>query len=95
MIDYETAKELFDYDPDTGMLTWKVRPSVRSSARIGDVAWTLNNNGYRRVMFRGKSYLAHRIVWLLTHGNWPEKDIDHLQAIAEDLYSKSAGEKHD
>ena len=35
-------------------------------------------NGYRKLKFRGKQYLVHRIAWLLQHGSWPVGDIDHI-----------------
>ena len=81
-MDYETAKELFDYDPDTGRLTWMVRASRRS--KIGDVAGSLETQGYRQVKFKGKEYKVHRVIWLITYGAWPEKGIDHINGIRDD-----------
>ena len=81
-MNYESAKEHFDYNPETGVLTWRVSPRYRT--KIGDVAGSMNNKGYRRVMFKGKAYLAHRVIWLIVTGKWPEKDIDHINGVRDD-----------
>ena len=41
----------------------------------GDVAGCINQ-GYRRVVSKGKCYLVHRVVFLMVHGRLP-KYIDH------------------
>jgi hypothetical protein len=74
-MDYETVRKLFDYDPDTGRLTWKVRTAIR--VRIGDEAGTADYQGYRKVGLKGKEYYAHRLAWLWMTGEWPEV-IDHI-----------------
>lgn len=33
---------------------------------------------YRRIKVNGRSYYTHRVVWLLHHGAWPDKDLDHV-----------------
>jgi len=39
-----------------------------------------NNRGYGVVWHEGKTHLAHRVAWLLEHGDWPSRDlvIDHI-----------------
>ena len=81
-MDFETAKEHFDYDPETGILIWRVKPGQR--AKIGDVAGKINNRGYRQVGFRGKLYQAHRVIWLIVTGKWPVNDIDHKNGVRDD-----------
>ena len=82
MLDFETAKKTFEYDPETGILIWKINHSDK--VRMGSVAKSRNNKGYRRVRFKGKEYLIHRVIWLLTTGNWPENQIDHINGIRDD-----------
>ena len=48
---------------------------------VGAVAGHLTGAGYLSIMVQGKSYYAHRIAWALTHGSWPEGDIDHLDGV--------------
>lgn len=40
----------------------------------------ISNRGYGVVRFDGKTHLAHRVAWLVTHGGWPAADlvIDHV-----------------
>jgi len=83
-MDYETAKELFDYDPETGILIWRVRPCINSHVKIGDIAGSMHNGGYRKVKFKGKMYLAHRVIWIILTGKWPENYIDHKNGIRDD-----------
>ena len=81
-MNYESAKEHFDYDPETGRITWRVKYCYK--VKIGNVAGSINDRGYRQVKFKGKQYKAHRIAWLLTHKKWPENDIDHINGVRDD-----------
>ena len=70
----DELKQMLRYEPDTGFLYWTdaAHKSVRNK-----VAGTLNR-GYIIVMFKGQFFKAHRIAWLLTHGDWPKQSIDHI-----------------
>ena len=70
----ERVRELFSYDPNTGLLTRKVRTST--STRIGEVAGGKNGEGYWTVKVDGVGVLAHRIAWAIVKGEWPPK-LDH------------------
>lgn len=37
-----------------------------------------SGNGYLRVRIEGHLELAHRIVYAMNHGYWPENSIDHI-----------------
>jgi hypothetical protein len=76
------AGDLWAYDPATGDLTWKVRPSNRHA--VGSVAGKTDRLGYRVVRFRGRDYLGHRIAWLIVHGQWPAAFIDHINGNPSD-----------
>jgi hypothetical protein len=58
--------------------------------RAGKRADLLNKTlGYKRVRFsdapyKQVSYWAHRVVWLLHHGDWPVSDIDHINGDRSD-----------
>ncbi len=73
-ISFETAQELFSYDPETGVLRWLVH---RGRVTAGSVAGTLDEKGYSRVTIDGCRYRAHCIIWLLMTGEWPPRGIDH------------------
>ena len=73
-------KRLLDYEPSTGVFTWKV--TLGSRAIAGSTAGCKATNG------GGKSYLvirvhdilngAHRLAWLHVNGSWPAHRIDHI-----------------
>lgn len=68
------VRQCLGYNSRTGLLFWLVR---RGRARAGDLAGNIGTNGHRRVGLLGRYFQAHRIVWVLTHGTWPEGLIDH------------------
>ena len=72
----EFLRERFDYDPESGILTWAYgRPGVSK----GTVAGHPNKNGqFVQVMLDRKSYLVHRIVWKWMTGDDPPSLIDHI-----------------
>ncbi len=71
----ERVRELLDYDPETGGLTWRTRPSNR--VRIGDKAGCVRLDRRITVRVDGAFYKAHRIAWLHFYGIWPRDQIDH------------------
>lgn len=73
MSDYEKFSELLKYDD--GQLFWR---QCKPGRQIGKPAGHADRHGYRRVMLDYKMYLAHRIVWLLHHKEWPQNHIDHI-----------------
>lgn len=82
------ARSLLAYDPGTGKLVWRVnRMAGRHAnvvmARAGDEA------GYRApygvtVRIDRKLYAAHRLAWLIVHGSWPAKMLDHVNGDPHD-----------
>lgn len=75
-IDIQLAKEIFNYDSETGVITYK---KARGNRAAGSEAGVLNKEGYRRVTINKRQYLAHRIAWAIHHGEDPgELEIDHI-----------------
>jgi len=72
----EYVRELFDYDPETGVLTWK--QSLNNRAPVGSYAGSIGADGYLGVGISKKRYRYHRIIWLWVHGYVPENQIDHI-----------------
>ena len=77
----EELRELFNYDPETGVLTWAVN---RYKAKAGDVAGYHNSHGHKRVMVRGKHIFLHRLIWAISYGEFPKKEIDHINGVRDD-----------
>ena len=75
MLTLERANEVLRYEPESGLLTWKVSVNNRSSP--GAVAGCKSGNGYIRIKIDGTQYLAHRVAWLIHYATWPTGPIDH------------------
>lgn len=93
----EKLNQLLSYDPMTGILTWKTRPlemfkdgknpSMNHkgwNARFaGKPAGSKNKEGYICLRIKPKSYKAHRLIWQMLYGIWPDY-IDHINRIEDD-----------
>ncbi len=74
-ITYDTVNDLLRYDPESGDLFWRAN---RAKMKAGSVAGGIGGKGYWHVSINNKSYLAHRIIWLIYYGRWPEDQLDHI-----------------
>ncbi len=75
-ITQERLKEILTYDPESGSFVWKIkRRGMR--ARVGDLAGSVDKDGYWQISVDGHLYRAHRLAWLYMTGQWPELGIDH------------------
>jgi len=64
-IRFEELNEVLYYDETSPtFLRWKV--STAKKIKAGDSVGYINNNGYIHVRLKGKNYLAHRIVLVLS-----------------------------
>lgn len=71
----ERARQVIAYDPETGILT-RISGSSRAGRFIGKPVGSVRKDGYLEFSIDGKTYLAHRVAWLLAHGDWPTL-LDH------------------
>lgn len=77
----EIARDLLDYDIDTGLLTRRKAPNRR---RAGSVLGTPNKKGYLCAYIHDTTYLLHRVIWLMVCDRWPTDQIDHVNGIRDD-----------
>lgn len=82
-MDAETARATWICNIETGELWWKVARgrSVKSGDKAGSKKKTGRKNDakeYIIVSFNGRGYRAHRLIWLITYGEWPSCQIDHI-----------------
>lgn len=91
----EYVRSLFDYDPLTGYLTWKIRPlshfqdegawkrmNIRCAGkRVG--SFLKKGSSYLVVNIGGVKYLLHRLIWVYVYGEFPEM-VDHINGIGSD-----------
>ena len=75
--DFEFLKNRFRYDPSTGLFI-RTKSVTGNKGKAGNVAGSKSGQGYILINFRGKKVGAHRLAWLYMTGNWPDKDIDHM-----------------
>lgn len=76
---FERLNELFEYQPETGELVWKVNRG--GAAKSGDIAGTIEKvSGYRQISVDGKRFKAHRIVWKIVKNEEPPELLDHIDS---------------
>lgn len=71
---YQAIATLVDYDPSTGHFTRR---------RTGKKAGCRNPYGYIQIGGKGTTVLAHRLAWVIMHGELPI-EIDHINRVRDD-----------
>lgn len=90
----DVLRQLLRYEPDTGRLFWReAKPSmfegkkrsaihlcaIWNSKYFGKEAFTSTaKSGHKRGRVCGFGFLAHRVIWAIYYGEWPDKIIDHI-----------------
>lgn len=78
----DRLRELLDYNPETGVFTWRV---TRSNARAGKAAGNVCKKGLLHIGVDGSMYSAHMLAWLYVHGVMPrQKEIVWLNGATTD-----------
>lgn len=83
----EYLKSALDYDPETGVFVWRVRPQQPpewNSRYALCIAGGVNCEGYRRIVIDYVGYLAHHLAWLYVTGEWAPEEIDHINGNPSD-----------
>jgi hypothetical protein len=79
----EYIRSVLDYDPDTGVFTWRrpVGPRAKPGQKTGVVD---KSSGYVRIRLLRQTRHAHRLAWLYVHGGFPGGVIDHINGDRAD-----------
>ncbi len=87
----ERLRELLDYEPSTGRLTWRVRSGEDGLTRRFNATWagrpalaSKTRDGYQAGGLLGLKLLAHRVCYAIAHGRWPSQFIDHINGDRSD-----------
>lgn len=86
----ETVRKLLDYNPETGVLTWRKREEDTLTNRkwnakhVGKVAGSLRPSGYREIGINGVLWREHRVIWLHYYGEHARDTIDHINGRRDD-----------
>lgn len=95
MPDAAYLRECFDYNPETGELTWRRRPRAHFGTYKGWRMWSCrypgakvgrkDQKGYTYVKIDHSGWFAHRIIWVLQTGDDPGPlQIDHCNCDKSD-----------
>lgn len=82
MLSQEKLKTLLNYNPDSGVFSFK---KARGCRKAGDIAGSFNR-GYISIKVDGRKYSAHRLAFLYMEGAFPEDglDVDHINRVKDD-----------
>lgn len=95
----DKLRKLLAYNPATGKLYWRERtPDMFEDGKAtaehkcnrwnsryaGKEAFTSHNDGYKCGGIFSRVYVAHRVIWAMLHGAWPEEQIDHINGVRDD-----------
>lgn len=94
-MDVETVRSLVAYDPTSGKFYWKHRDTSLFKTKGSADYWnkmyaskecfcTRDAQGYNVGSIRDKQMYAHRVAWAITHGEWPDGLIDHINGERTD-----------
>jgi len=64
-----TARDLMHYDGRSGLLTWRVDRG--HGVRAGDEVGSIRPDRRIAATINGRTYLIHRVIWLMHYGEWP------------------------
>lgn len=85
MLTSEELHHLFEYNPETGSLAWKV--SRRAGIRTIKAGTPIGKD----IAIEGMRYTARRTIWCMVHGEWPKEDLFWLNGNSKDRRLKNIG----
>lgn len=77
----DEALMMLDYEPSTGEFKWKTKRGSRTAK--GRPAGWISSLGYRVIGIGNRQIYAHRLAWLIVHGEMPSGMIDHADGNQE------------
>jgi len=87
-ITYARLHEVLNYDPETGVFTWRAKTCCK--VVIGGVAGYVDKRtykrggGYRYIRIDGTLYVAAQLAVLWMTSKWAPRDVDHINGVRDD-----------
>lgn len=82
------CRDNFNYDPLTGLFVRIKDAKFAQQSKAGTIAGSPSRQGYINVSISiggiSKLYRAHRLAWLVSYGEWPADQIDHINRVRSD-----------
>jgi len=78
---FDEVNEALDYNELTGELIWKISPGQRYKAGSPAGTWksraisTGEVKSYLYVVYKGRTFTASQVIWLLKTGEWPSDTV--------------------
>ena len=80
-LDVSLVKEYFQYDAETGILSWKKN---QRKSLLGVSCGHKRKDGYLQTHFKCVHYLTHRLVWIFVYDEHPDGYLDHINGNRSD-----------
>ena len=74
----EELRKIVRYEPETGDFIWLVGYGRRKAGSIAP------KRPYIQFTFQRKLLYAHRLAWLYVYGQFPDRDLDHINRDPSD-----------
>ena len=81
IITRDYLRSILNYDPETGVFTWRLTKSNRASK--GSVAGVVNAIGYVMIGVDKRRMLAHRLAFIWVNDELPT-EVDHINGVRSD-----------
>ena len=75
LISHQELVSALNYCAETGVFVWR---NGIGNIKAGTIAGSEQKHGHRVIRIKKHRYYAHRLAWFYVTGNWPKKDIDHI-----------------
>lgn len=76
MITLDRLRELLEYNSEKGRFFWL--KSGRGFMTKGAEAGSFDAHGYGQIRIDRQIYKEHHLVWFFHTGEWPDRQIDHI-----------------
>lgn len=68
----------FEYDPITGIVRYRVAFNHKAPGDIAGSVWSKRGIHYLKICCFNRTFILHRVIFVLMRGEWPQGVIDHI-----------------